>query len=184
MIDETLIARCLREERKAQYELYRALYPMMMGVCSRYQRNRDDALALVNEGFLKILQNLRNMADGVPFEPWARRIIINTVIDAYRRERNRREQEVPLSPTSDAEQAVANDYLAHMEAEAFAALLDRLPPVSRHVFNLFAVDGHSHQEIADLLGISTGTSKWHVSHARAILHQALAGMATEGTPVR
>jgi RNA polymerase sigma factor (sigma-70 family) len=177
MVDESLIARCIREEPKAQYEMYRALYGMMMSICSRYERNRQDAAALMNQGFLKILQNLGKKRSEVPFEPWARRIVINTVIDGYRKERERKEQETMEQPLEQIPTAEVNDYLRQMEAEAFAELLECVPKMSRNVFNLFAVDGFAHAEIAQLLNISEGTSKWHVSNARGILQQAIARLA-------
>lgn len=74
-----------------------------------------------------------------------------------------------------------NDYLKHMEAEAFAALLTRVPMMSRTVFNLFAIDGFSHAEIAGMLGLSEGTTKWHVSHARSVLRDAIATEALART---
>ncbi|HQW05222.1 MAG: sigma-70 family RNA polymerase sigma factor [Flavobacteriales bacterium] len=177
MVDESLIARCIREEPKAQYEMYRALYGMMMSICSRYERNRQDAAALMNQGFLKILQNLGKKRSEVPFEPWARRIVINTVIDGYRKERERKEQETMEQPLEQIPTAEVNDYLRQMEAEAFAELLECVPKMSRNVFNLFAIDGFAHAEIAQLLNISEGTSKWHVSNARGILQQAIARLA-------
>ena len=70
-----------------------------------------------------------------------------------------------------------NDYLRNMEADAFARLLERVPDMSRRVFNLFAIDGFAHAEIAEQLGISEGTSKWHVAHARQVLQQAIAQLA-------
>lgn len=175
MIPEALIARCARHEARAQYELYRALYPVMMSVCSRYERNLGDAKARMNQAFLKVLTSLDRRRPGVPFEPWVRRIVINTVIDGFRQEARRRKLERPGTPPEEA--TGVNDFLERMEAEAFAALLQRVPPMSRNVFNLFAVDGYSHTEIAGLLGISEGTSKWHVAHARGILQKALAAQA-------
>jgi RNA polymerase sigma factor (sigma-70 family) len=173
MIDEGLISRCIRQERKAQFELYRALYRMLMSICSRYEHNRQDALARLNQGFLKILTNLERRRPEVPFEPWARRIMINTVIDHFRKERERREME-QLDTPQGPDPTNMNGYLENMEGEAFAQLMQRVPATSRNVFNLFAVDGYSHAEIAAMLGISEGTSKWHVAHARAILQRALA----------
>ncbi|MBL0128077.1 MAG: sigma-70 family RNA polymerase sigma factor [Flavobacteriales bacterium] len=174
MVNDTLIARCAREEPKAQYELYRALYPQMMAICSRYERNKQDAVARMNQGFLKILTNIDKRRPDVPFELWTRRIMINTVIDDFRTQRQRKEQESLDAPLEGSVLTEVNDYLREMEADAFAVLLERVPEMSRKVFNLFAIDGYAHQEIADLLGISTGTSKWHVSHARQVLQQALA----------
>lgn len=178
MIDEALIARCVKQEPKAQYELYRALYGQMMSVCSRYERNRQDALDRVNQGFLKILTNLPKRRPEVPFELWTRRIMINTVIDSYRQERQRKAHETLDAPMDEGMLVEVNDYLRQMDAEAFAQLLTRVPEMSRRVFNLFAIDGFGHQEIAQMLGISEGTSKWHVSHARQVLQQAIARLAT------
>lgn len=177
MVSETLIARCKAHDRKAQYELYRALYGMMMGICSRYERDRQEATARMNQGFLKILTQLDGRRAEVPFEAWARRIMINTVIDAFRKDKQRRAVEASGAILEEAGDPQMNEYLAHMEAEAFAALLIRVPTMSRNVFNLFAVDGHSHAEIAGMLGISEGTSKWHVAHARSILKQALSTLS-------
>jgi len=178
MVSETLIARCARQESKAQYELYRALYGMMMGICSRYERNRQDATARMNQGFMKILTQLHTRRPEVPFEAWARRVMINTVIDTFRQEKERRAHEVIGPPPEDHGSRDVNAFLAQMEAEAFAELLMRVPPMSRNVFNLFAIDGFGHQEIAAMLGISEGTSKWHVANARAILQRALAALST------
>lgn len=176
MITDQLIERCVRKEPKAQYEMYRALYPVMIAICIRYERNRQDATSRMNQGFLKVLDNIGARGPEVPFMPWVRRIIINTVIDGFRSERTRKEMERLDTPTT-AQGTNVNEYLEDMEAEALAELLMHVPPTSRHVFNLFAIDGMSHAEIADALGISAGTSKWHVAHARQILQRAIASTA-------
>jgi RNA polymerase sigma-70 factor (ECF subfamily) len=131
----------------------------------------------MNQGFLKILTNLDKRRPEVPFELWARRIMINTVIDEYRKDRPRKAQESLDASLDESTLVEVNDYLRHMEADAFAGLLQRVPDMSRKVFNLFAMDGYAHAEIAELLGISEGTSKWHVSHARQVLQQAIAQLA-------
>lgn len=177
MVDAALIARCIKQEPKAQYALYRALYAPMMAICSRYERNRDDALDRLNQGFLKILSNLEKRRPEVPFELWTRRIMINTVIDNHRQGKQRREMESLDAPLDEGTHSEVNDYLNQMDAEAFADLLKRVPEMSRRVFNLFAIDGFAHNEIAQMLGISEGTSKWHVSHARQVLQHAIARLA-------
>lgn len=177
MVRETLLADCIRKDPRAEQELYKTLYPMMMSICSRYEHDRQNASARMNDGFLKVLMNLDKRRPEVPFEAWVRRIMINTVIDNFRKERERKAHEtmdVPMDANIGTE---VNEYLRHMEAEAFAALLQRVPEMSRKVFNLFAIDGFSHAEIATMLGISAGTSKWHVSHARQTLQHAIAKMA-------
>jgi RNA polymerase sigma-70 factor (ECF subfamily) len=160
-------------DRKAQYALYRVCFPVLMAVCSRYRRDEQEAATALNNGFLKIINHLdRFQAGEAPFEAWIRRIMINTVIDEFRREKKWREltvftdtieQEYPDEPLSmnEAEQRIN---VQHLES-----LLRRLPPVTQHVFNLFALDGFSHREISELLGMSEGTSKWHVNHARTKL---------------
>ncbi|MEO8068202.1 MAG: RNA polymerase sigma factor [Flavobacteriales bacterium] len=180
-MDQTLIARCVRKDPKAQYELYRALHPMMLSVCARYERNKQDAVAMMNAAFLKILDRIGERRPEVPFDAWARRIVINTVIDAFRRSKQRKAVEVLDDVYDEGNTLEANDYLQQMEAEAFADLLLRVPPMSRNVFNLFAIDGHSHAEVAQMLEISEGTSKWHVNHARGILQRALAELAHSST---
>ncbi len=177
MIHESLIAGCQRQEPKAQYQLYKELYPLMMSICTRYERNKQDAVARMNQGFLKVLENIGKRRPEVPFEVWTRRILINTVIDDYRRNKKRKEQELIHENVSDLDHTEVNEYLRHMESEAFGELLRAVPPMSRDVFNLFAMDGYSHQEIATMLDISEGTSKWHVSNARSILQKAIARLA-------
>lgn len=178
MVDPALLAACIRRDRRAEERLYRKLHPLMMSICSRYERNRQDAVARMNEGFLKILLNLERRRPEVPFDAWVRRIMINTVIDHYRKTQAQRDTErldVPLVASEAG--STENEYLERMEAEAFAELLQQVPGMSRRVFNLFAIDGYGHAEIGEMLGISEGTSKWHVSHARGLLQEAIAGLA-------
>lgn len=184
MVPPSLIDGCLRKDPRAEEDLYRLLYPMMLSICSRYEHNRQDAKGRMNEGFLKVLLNLGKRRPEVPFEAWVRRIMINTVIDGFRMERERKTRERMELPMDAQVGAGVNDYLRHMEAEAFAELLRQVPEMSRKVFNLFAIDGFSHAEIAELLGISTGTSKWHVSHARQLLQRAIAQLAGATTTIK
>lgn len=174
-LDPQMLSAAHSGDRKAQYALYRACFPVLMAVCVRYKRDEQEAVSALNSGFLKIVQHLdRYRRDEVPFVAWIRRIMINTVIDEFRREKQWRaltvfaeniEKDYPQEPIvwNEAEQRLN---MQHLEA-----LLRRLPPVTQQVFNLFALDGFSHREIGEMLQISEGTSKWHVSHARAQLQQ-------------
>jgi RNA polymerase sigma factor (sigma-70 family) len=162
-------------DRKAQYLLYKQCFPVLMSVCSRYRYGEQDAVAAVNQGFLKIIQNLDRMPEGANFEAWIRRIQINLMIDEYRR--NKKYKETMVHP-EDFEVTAAiyhnsapvhNEGAKQLEAGYLERLLQKLPPVTRQVFNLFAVDGYSHAEIGEMLGISDGTSKWHVNSARVQL---------------
>lgn len=172
-LDPLLLQAAQHGDRKAQSALYRSCFPVLMAVCMRYKRDKQDAVSALNNGFLKIIQNLeRYKRDEVPFEAWIRRIMINTVIDEYRREKKWRELTVFAE---DIERVFPNEPIDWNEADQrldvqhLEALLQRLPPKTQKVFNLFAIDGFSHQEISDMLGMSEGTSKWHVNNARTQL---------------
>jgi RNA polymerase sigma factor (sigma-70 family) len=175
-IDTKLIHDCIQGNRKAQYQLYQRCYSDLMSVCMRYQRDEQEAAALHNQGFLKILQNLEKYDVNVPFEAWIRRIMINTVIDEFRKNRKVKElieyrdfsePEITDCPVdfNQAEKNLSADQLTHM--------IHQLPPVSRKVFNLYAIDGYKHKEIANLLDMSEGTSKWHLSFARKRLQEMI-----------
>ncbi|MEM6802409.1 MAG: RNA polymerase sigma factor [Bacteroidota bacterium] len=172
-----MIKACIRQDRKAQEQLYRLCFPVMMGICARYFRNESEAVSAMNEAFLKILNNLKKRKEGVPFEAWVRRICINSSIDKFRKDKT---YKTYIQPGWEHDEEHFNDVafeINHAElkldAEAIENLIHELPPVSRQVFNLFAIDGYSHREIGDLLGISEGTSKWHVSFARKELKAKL-----------
>lgn len=176
-------------DRKAQYQLYRLCYPVLLAVCFRYRREESEAVAALNDGFLKILQHLHRYNAGVPFEAWIRRIQINTLIDQFRREAKWRDTvqlTEQLEQIADAGAVDWNEADQRLELEQLERLIRQLPPVSRQVFNLFVLDGYSHAEISAMLDISEGTSKWHVSFARNQLRQWIkAGLEwPNNTPVR
>ncbi|RMG82896.1 MAG: RNA polymerase sigma factor [Bacteroidetes bacterium] len=172
-----LIKDCRRGDRKAQFQLYRVCFPVLMGVCVRYQKDEREAGAVLNAGFLKILNNLDKYRPEVPFEAWIRRIMINTLIDDFRK--NRKVNEL-IEYQDFMNNDNVNEYLdfneadLRFDAEQLEALIRALPPVSQKVFNLFAIDGYAHAEISELLGISEGTSKWHLHFARKKLQEWMA----------
>jgi len=173
-IDHQLIEACRRGERKAQFELYQLCYGILMSVCFRYERNKEDAEFLLNKAFLKILTNLDSYADNVPFEAWIRRITINTAIDEYRKSQRSKidyvEEPMLLASLSEMDY---NEADKNFDAEELLALVRNLPPASQKVFNLYIIDGYNHKEIAEKLGMSEGTSKWHLSSARKKLQEMM-----------
>ncbi|HAS35967.1 MAG TPA: hypothetical protein DCS15_05735 [Flavobacteriales bacterium] len=170
-----LISKCIKQNRKAQFKLYQQCYPLLLGICLRYEHNKEDADHIVNKAFLKILNNLSSYDLNVPFEAWIRRIMINTIIDEYRR--NKKHSHViafeELGNFSSSNVMDFNDATKRFDEQDLLKLLDKLPTVSKKVFNLFAIDGYPHKEIAEMLNISEGTSKWHVSFARKKLRELL-----------
>jgi len=175
LIDQDLIKRCIEQDRRAQYELYKKCFSMLMSVCIRYEKNRSDAEALLNMGFLKIVTKLDRYQTSIPFEAWIRRIMINTIIDEYRK--NKKEQEtLEYTDFEDHHYNRSIDYNAAdklFDAEELQLMINDLPTVSQRVFNMHVIDGYSHKEISDMLNISIGTSKWHVSNARKLLKERI-----------
>lgn len=188
MTDAQLIQSCIKKDRKAQYLLYKRYFAFLMSVCIRYKGNEEEAREVLNQGFLKVLNNLEKYSTKVPFEAWIRRIMINTIIDEYRKDKKRKET---FEYTSFEIVEQYSDYHhintadLNFDAEELQAMIGSLPPSSQKVFNLFAIDGYSHKEISQLLGIKIGASKWHVSNARKLLRQMISKSnklpATENT---
>lgn len=172
-IDPQLLKAAGQGDRKAQYALYRVVFPVLMSVCVRYHRNEQDAATALNNGYLKIIQHIDRFLEGeAPFEAWIRRIMINTLIDAFRKDKKWRELTVFTDAIEKAypdEPIDWNEADQKLNAQHLERLLCRLPPVTQQVFNMFALDGYSHREISETLGMSEGTSKWHVNHARTQL---------------
>lgn len=169
MVDQALIDLCRKNDRKAQEKLYEWCYVKLMPMCARYHRNEEDARHVLNIGFVKICKNLDKLKPEAPFEAWAKRIIKNTIIDEFRKTKNY----VQLIETKEFERElevkstkVENNVWSKLETDLLMGMLRKLPDVSRKVFNLYVIDGYSHKEIGDLLSISDGTSKWHLSNAR------------------
>jgi RNA polymerase sigma factor (sigma-70 family) len=174
-VNSSLLERCIRKETAAQFELYKIVRDALLSVAYRYERDALKRKAMVNTAFLKILDHLHERHPDAPFEAWCRRIMINTVLNEQRNDRRANglgygkhlEMADEHAPTAfnGAEEMIQTEELRHM--------MDRLPTVTRAVFNLYAIDGWKHKEIGAALGISEGTSKWHVSHARQALQEML-----------
>ena len=178
-----IIEACSRKERKAQFELYQLCYSFLVGIGLRYKPNKEDVDELVNLAFLKVLTHIDKYKREVSFALWIRRIMINTIIDEFRRDKklNEATEVHDFNESGSAfESEVVNDFVKHSDADYLYRLIAELPNMSGKVFNLFAIDGYNHKEISKLLGISEGTSKWHLNFARTQLKAKLAIMAKKG----
>ena len=168
-VDAFLISDCKENIRKAQYKLYTEVYGLLMSICLRYMKNKSAADEILNQGFYKILKNLDTYNLDVPFDAWISRIMINTIIDDFRKNRKRLEifeNFDVLLDSDNFEAATYNQAELMFDAEDLQNLLQELPNVTRKVFSMFAIDDYKHSEIAKQLGISVNTSKWHVATAR------------------
>lgn len=167
IISETdLIEGCIQGDRKMQYELYQRFAPKMYGVCLRYATNAEEAEDVLQEGFIKVFKKLESFRSEGSFEGWIRRIFVNTAIEQFRRKSY-------LQPITEREEAtVEGKYLSVLDNLAerdIIGLVQQLSPGYRTVFNMYVVEGYTHREIADALGISEGTSKSQLSRAKLIL---------------
>jgi RNA polymerase sigma-70 factor (ECF subfamily) len=140
----------------------------------RYTNNKEEAEEALNTGFLKVLGNLNKYKAEIPFKVWMRKVMINTLIDAYRKQKKHNEQikyvedYIETSDFSDV-----NNALTKMNTEQIYNMIRQLPPMSQKVFNLYAIDGFAHKEIAEMLNMSEGTSKWHLSFSRQQLKEMI-----------
>jgi RNA polymerase sigma factor (sigma-70 family) len=164
---DSLIRGCKKNDRKAQELLYRNFYRVMMSLCLRYTRDERDALEVLNTGFYKVFRSLdRYDAAKATFYTWIRTIIINTCLDFIKAKTGRTVQgELDQAVSVD----VPPDVFGNMSATEILKMVRQLPPATQAVFNLYAIEGYSHREIGELMKISAGTSKWHLSEARKIL---------------
>src|SRR5215813_204539 len=149
-----------------QEELYRRFSPKMYGVCLRYAGNAEEAEDILQEGFIKVFKKLGSFRGEGSFEGWIRRIFVNTAIEHFRRKRY-------LQPVTEKEEnTIEGKYLSALDSLAEKDILElvrQLSPGYRTVFNMYVVEGYTHKEIGDMLGISEGTSKSQLSRAKVIL---------------
>jgi RNA polymerase sigma factor (sigma-70 family) len=169
--EKELIKRCLKGDRFAQELLYRRFAAKMYAVCMRYLKQPAESEDVLQESFIKIFQSLKDYRGDGSFEGWVRRIVINTTINHIRRNL------VAYADTEDKylENTIPEGYSieADLSAQELLQLIHELPEGYRIVFNLYAIEGFTHAEIADMLGISVNTSKSQLSRARASLQKRL-----------
>lgn len=171
--DEALIKACLCHDRMAQEMLYQKYFQDAYRTCNRYLPQHADVMAVVNEGFLKVFSHLKYYNPRVgKAGAWIHRIMVNTAIDYLRRE-NRTGIVASLSGENYMDPAVDNDILADINSEDLLLMVKRLPHTTRAVFNMYVMEGYSHQEIADQLNFSAGTSRWHLTEAKKRLQHMI-----------
>jgi RNA polymerase sigma-70 factor (ECF subfamily) len=168
--ESLLIAACLRDERWAQKELYESYYSKLLAVCVRYSNNYEDARDILNEGFVKVFRYLERYQVGTSLESWMKRIMINTSIDFYRKEIRHRSEDID---TAQYKVVDDKDVISNFTAQEILKSIQKLPPAYRAVFNLYAIEGYSHKEVAESLGITESTSRYNLVKARTKLKALL-----------
>lgn len=168
--DYDIIRGCLQNSASMQKMLYDKYSAKMYGIAVRYAHNPEDAKDILQDGFVKVFQNLSKFKGTGVFEGWMRRIFVNTAIEHYRKKNNTYEIQESHEEQINDRETNALDKLATME---ILNLVKSLPNGYRTVFNLFAIEGYSHKEIAEMMNISEGTSKSQYARAKALLQEKI-----------
>jgi len=143
--------------------LYERYYAYGIGICYRYAYNREDALEILNDGFMNVFDNLHRYNSDRPFKPWFRKILVNKAIDYYRK--NRRHQQVEPLGEEHAE-VYHTEPIYNMDRDDLMNLLNGLPEAQRLVFNLYEIEGYAHDEIGEMLAMSPNTSRSYLARAK------------------
>jgi RNA polymerase sigma factor (sigma-70 family) len=170
---DNLLDGCQRGERRAQELLYKLLASKMLGVCMRYTKDRFEAEDILQVGFVKVFQKVAEFRGDGSFEGWIRRIMVNTAIEVYRKNQ-KMVASVDIDEVYEAPQTTFD--MSGLEVRDLLNLIQQLSPGYKVVFNLYAIEGYSHKEIAQQLGITEGASKSQLSRARALLKDKLSKM--------
>jgi RNA polymerase sigma factor (sigma-70 family) len=170
---EILLKECMKGRRQSQETLYRRFASAMYGLCLQYASSEEDAQDILQDGFMKVFSKLDQVKNPEAFPGWIRRIMINTALEHYR-------SQIVLQPVEELKgggmEEPGDRALNDLTIEELVRLIQGLSPQYRMVFNLYAIEGYSHQEISEELGISVGTSKSNLSRARAILQEKIKKM--------
>lgn len=166
---------CLNNDRKCHEQLYNLLAPRMMAVCLRYASDKDEAQDILQEGFIKVFRNMSNYRGEGSLEGWIRRIMVHSAISRYRKLR-------PLVLVDDfANESVATSRSYNengLEMQDLMKMIHRLPKTYRSVFNMYAIEGYSHQEIGSSLGMTELLSRTTLHRARGILKDMIGNIKT------
>lgn len=162
---QELIQGCIRNERNAQEKVYRLFYPRMMALVKRYIDQDEQAEEVLNNGFLRAFQKVEQYAFQGSFEGWLRKIVFHSVSDYVKQNIRYREKIVLV----EKDEYIRQDHADKLYYKELLQLVQSLPIATRTVFNMYVMEGLSHKEIAKIVGISEGTSKWHLSEGRRIL---------------
>ncbi len=167
MDERQLVKDCLKGKPEAQRQLYEHFAKNMLGVCYRYTKSLPDAEDVLQDGFVKVFLGMQQYKFEGELGAWIHRIIVNTALNFLKRNRKYRDEmyfkEQPLHPVTD------DNPIVNLEAKELADLIRQLPQGYQTIFNLHAVEGFTHVEIGEMLGISDGTSRSQYARARAVL---------------
>lgn len=165
---ENILAGCRKGKKKAQEALFRLYADKMFGVCRYYTRDHSEAEDVLHDGFIKVFDKISKYRGDGSLEGWIRRVIVNTALERFRKHSR-------MFSMTELDESMADaagyDVEGHLSSEELLEIIMELSPKYRLVFNLYALEGYSHREISQRLGISEGTSKSNLARARTILQK-------------
>jgi RNA polymerase sigma-70 factor (ECF subfamily) len=167
--ERELVEGCIKNDRYAQEMLYRKYFGTMMRMVMRFTQDNEEAMEIINNGFLRVFKKLHTFSFNGSLEGWIRRLVFHSVSDYFKKH----SKAVYFLDLEDRDAPQRDSALDNLYLEDVMKLVDLLPDASKEVFYLYAVEGYNHREIAEMLGISAGTSKWHLSNARTKLKQLI-----------
>jgi RNA polymerase sigma-70 factor (ECF subfamily) len=178
---QALIDGCLKGDRRSQQAIHKLFYGKMKAVCMRYTRDSDQAMDVLQEGFLKVFNNLDKYTGVGTFEGWVRRIMVNLSIDRFRRLKHdlillKEQDDIENwqgETDDDSEDSDEHEEIYNITPEQIIDAMQQLTPAYRTVFNLYVYEDYTHQDIAEALGISVGTSKSNYAKAKKNMKKLL-----------
>jgi len=172
--DEQLVIGCLRREPEAERHFFERFSGIAMAICRRYLPDHAQAQDMHQDGFVRCYQALKKFRGEGSLEGWVRRVFVSTCLDALRRNRRAQVFEQDLEEAAEVSAPADNSFLLASDAAYLMQAIASLPEGARVVFNLFAVEGYTHSEVAQTLGITESTSRAHLTRARMLLKTRLA----------
>lgn len=167
--DPELVKGCARGDRRSQEILYKRYFSFAMSICIRYTRDENEAMEIVNDSFMKVLNGLSDYDSSRPFKPWYGKVLVNTAIDNYRKNLKHNEYLSINTITETAEWEPEIE--AELSVNDILTLYRHLPGHYKITFNLFEIEGYSHEEIGQMMGVSPSTSRSNLARAKKMLRE-------------
>jgi RNA polymerase sigma-70 factor (ECF subfamily) len=182
MTEEELLEGCIQGDQKFQYMLYKKFAPMMLAVCRRYTNSLEDAEDVLQDGFIKVFNNLDKYRRDGSLEGWVRRIMVNTALNQYRSNLKTLYQ-LDIDELQQVIEDARPSNFDKLNANVLLKMIETLPDGYKLIFNLYEIEGYAHKEIAEMLNISINTSKSQLLKARRVLQKKLEELTAHETKV-
>jgi len=162
-----IVLNCKKGKNKYKESLYKYYYSFGISISLRYSYSKEECIEILNDSFIKVFDKIKSFDENQEFRAWFRRIIINTAIDYYRKN-----SKIKAFLDFESDEIIESDAISRLSVEDILSLLNRLPEIYRITFNLYEIEGYSHEEIANILDTTASTSRANLSRAKKMLREA------------